>query len=74
MQSFSNSFVGVYGVLKNPGGLVFLCFTAFLWSSFSKSFEGVHEVPTPPPTFVPMCSMENDVCKMLLFVFFLLKN
>ena len=36
---------GYLGFWENlGGGPLFSCFIAFLWSNFSKSFEGVHEV------------------------------
>ena len=45
MQSVSNSFEGgTWGCEKIwGGGPLFSCLIAFLWSNFSKSFEGVHE-------------------------------
>ncbi len=45
---------GYLGLWENLGwGTLFSCFIAFLWSNFSKSSEGVHEVSPPP---LPLCA------------------
>ena len=47
------------GLCENlGGGPLFSCFIAFLFYNFSKSFEGVHEVPPPPP----LCASMNVNC------------
>jgi hypothetical protein len=51
------------------GGPLFSCFIAFLCYNFSKPFEGVHEVPPPPPE----CIFGGDPVDFLQF-FILLKN
>ncbi len=37
------------------GGPLFSCLVAFLCYNFSKSFEGVHEVPPSSPLSLPPC-------------------
>jgi len=54
-QSFSNSFEGVHGVVRKSGrgsSFCVLTFIGFLCYNFSKSIEGVQEVP---PTLPPVC-------------------
>jgi hypothetical protein len=59
MQSFSNSFEGVHGVVRKSGRgssiFVFYTFIAFLCYNFSKYFDGVHEVPPLLPPLPPPC-------------------
>jgi hypothetical protein len=43
-------------VRKSGRGPLFSCFIAFLFYNFSKSFEGVHEVPPSSP-LSPLCAI-----------------
>ena len=71
-QSFSNSFEGVLGVVikSREGGPLFSWLLHFYEQFFSKSFEGVHEVPLSSP-LPPCASMGPDnICwrkKMRIF-------
>ncbi len=58
-KSFSNSFEGArtWGCEKIKGDPLSSCFIVFLWQNISKSFEGVHEVPSPPP----FCIYDNKI-------------
>jgi hypothetical protein len=62
---------GYMGLWENMGGgPLFSCFIAFLCYDFSKSFEGVHEVPpsSPPPcVHLWMKSSYNEKTKSILF-------
>ncbi len=48
------------------GGPLFSCFIAFLCYNFSKSFEGVHEVPPSPSPPPPSCASMALVKSVLI--------
>ncbi len=50
-KSFLNSFEGVLRVVRKSRevGVPFFLFHYIFMKKFSRSFEGVHEVPPPPP-------------------------
>ncbi len=66
-QSLLNSLRGYMGLWENRGGLLFLCFIAFLWTILSKYFDRVHEVPPSLLPCVAICSTNtfgaNNRCK-----------
>jgi hypothetical protein len=60
-QSFSNSFEGVHGVVKNLGGGLYFCALLHFMLQFFKEFEGVHAVPpSPTPLCASMCKTITD--------------
>ncbi len=56
---------GYMGLWENlGGGPLFLCF--IFYCNFSKSFEGVLEVPPPPSSPIPVCIYEFFICLVFL--------
>ena len=61
---------GYLGLWENLGwGTLFSCFIAFLWSNFSKSSEGVHEVSPPLPLCAPMEKRQMIIERMVFLIF-----
>jgi hypothetical protein len=63
---------GTYmGLWENlGGGPLFLCIIAFLCYNFSKSFEGVHEVPPPSSPPLPLCASMvcHNICTTSVYL------
>jgi hypothetical protein len=66
-QSFLNSFMwGSSGLMKILRSSSFL-FIAFYFTKFLKSFQGVDEMPPPPPsTPHPLCASSKEIITFLL--------
>ena len=47
------------------GGPLFSCFIAFVGYNFSKSFEGVHEVPPSPPPCVHLWMTDSRIRQLM---------